>query len=203
MAIRKSLIEYLLIISLAIFPTALFGQGQGSNQFFTQISPEVVVVDYRTLYLRSNYGIRVASEYQEAQLSLRAESTYFTKLFEEEEQVLAEQKKNLPSSEFEQLVLDFDTRVESRRKLQDGKGVALSDWESQQRELFQSYVSPIIFQVAQIFGTKIVLPRDVIIWYDETLDITPYVLAQANASFGDGRGLAEYVSPIEFADITE
>ena len=204
MAFRNSLLHYLAICFLALVPTNVLGQSSVSNgQFYPQVSPDVVVVDYRTLYLRSQFGFRVASEYQEAQLALRAESTYFTELFEEEERDLAEKKSNLPASEFELLVIDFDTRVETRRKLQDGKGVALSEWESQQRELFQAYVSPIIFQVAQVFGTKMVLPRDVIIWYDETLDITPYVLAQANATFGDGTNLSEYRNPLEFAGIAE
>ena len=204
MAIRKSLLEFLTIFSLAILPSTLLGQSSSSNgQFYPQVSPDVVVVDYRTLYLRSQFGIRVASEYQEAQLALRAESTYHTELFQDEEKVLAEKKSNLPASEFDLLVVDFDTRVETRRKLQDGKGVALSEWESQQRELFQAYVSPIIFQVAQLFGTRMVLPRDVIIWYDESLDITPFVLAQANATFSDGTGLSEYRNPLEFAGIDE
>ncbi len=204
MAIRKSLLQFLTIFSLAILPSTLLGQSSSSNgQFYPQVSPDVVVVDYRTLYLRSQFGIRVASEYQEAQLALRAESTYHTELFQDEEKVLAEKKSNLPASEFDLLVVDFDTRVETRRKLQDGKGVALSEWESQQRELFQANVSPIIFQVAQLFGTRMVLPRDVIIWYDESLDITPFVLAQTNATFGDGTGLPEYRNPLEFVGIDE
>ena len=204
MTTRNSLLKFLAIFFLAILPTNLLGQNNSSNgQFYPYLSPDVVVVDYRTLYLRSQFGIRVASEYQEAQLALRAESTYHTELFQDEEKVLAEKKSNLPASEFDLLVVDFDTRVETRRKLQDGKGVALSEWESQQRELFQANVSPIIFQVAQLFGTRMVLPRDVIIWFDETLDITPYVLAQANATFGDGTGLSEYRNPLEFAGIDE
>ncbi len=204
MAIQNRFLEFLVLVSLAIIPSTSFGQSNNpSDQFYPQITPDVVVVDYRTLYLRSQFGIRVASEFQEAQLSLRAESSYYTEVFEEEEKVLADKKKSLSVSEFDLLVVDFDTRVETRRKLQDGKGIALSQWESQQREIFQAYVSPIIFQVAQIFGTRMVLPRDYIIWYDETLDITPYVLTQANATFGDGTGLAEYRNPMEFTGISE
>lgn len=204
MAIRKTILEFLTIITLAILPSTLLGQSNGSSdQFFPKVSPDVVAVDFRTIYLRSQFGIRVAREYQEAQLALRADSTYHSELFEEEERVLAEKKGNLSALEFDLLVVDFDTRVETRRKLQDGKGVALSEWESQQRELFQAYVSPIVFQVAQDFGTKMVLPRDVIIWFDESLDITPYVLALANATIGDGTGLSEYRNPLEFAGISE
>ena len=204
MAIRKFLLELLVIFFLAILPAISFGQGQGSNeQFYPSVRPEVSVVNYRTLYLRSQYGIRVASEYQEAQLSLRAEGTYYSELFEDEERELAEKKGNLNSSEFELLVKDFDIRVESRRMIQDGKGVALSEWENRQQEIFQAYVTPVIVQVAQFFGSKLVIPRDLTIWTDESLDITPYVLAQVNATIGDGTGLTEYSNPLEFAGIAE
>ncbi len=204
MAIRKFLLELLTLFSLAILPATSFGQSQGSSeQFFPSVRPEVTVFDYRTLYLRSQFGIRVASEYQEAQLSLRAEGTYYSELFEDEERDLAEKKGNLTSSEFELLVEDFDTRVESRRMIQDGKGVALSEWENRQQEMFQAYVTPVIVQVAQFFGSRLVIPRDLTIWTDESLDITPYVLAQVNATIGDGTGLTEYTNPLEFAGIAE
>ncbi|MYJ86379.1 MAG: hypothetical protein F4044_01525 [Rhodobacteraceae bacterium] len=204
MAIRKFLPKLLTLFSLAILPATSFGQSQGSNeQFYPSVRPEVSVVNYRTLYLRSQYGIRVASEYQEAQLSLRAEGTYYSELFEDEERELAEKKGNLNSSEFELLVEDFDIRVESRRMIQDSKGAALSQWENRQQEMFQVYVTPIIVQVAQFFGSKLVVPRDLTIWTDESLDITPYVLAQVNATIGDGTGLTEYSNPLEFAGIAE
>lgn len=204
MAIRKFLVELLTVFSLAILLSTSFGQGQGSSeQFYTPVVPDVVIVNYRTLYLRSQFGIRVASEYQDAQLSLRAESTYFSELFEDEESKLAEIKSNISASEFESLVEDFDARVETRRMLQDSKGVALGEWESQQREIFQAYISPIIIQVAQVLGTKLVLPSDVTFWHDESLDITPYVLTQANATFGDGTDLAEYRNPHEFSGIEQ
>ena len=204
MAIRKFLVKLLTIFSLAIVPSTVFGQSQGSSgQFYPSVRPEVTVVDYRTLYLRSQFGIRVASEYQEAQLSLRAEGTYYSELFEDEERDLADKKGNLTSSEFDLLVEDFDTRVESRRMIQDGKGVALSEWENRQQEMFQAYVTPVIVQVAQFFGSRLVIPRDLTIWTDESLDITPYVLAQVNATIGDGTGLTEYSNPLEFAGIAE
>ena len=101
MAIRKFLLELLTLFSLAILPATSFGQSQvSSEQFHPSVRPDVTVVDYRTLYLRSQFGIRVASEYQEAQLSLRAEGTYYSELFEDEERELAEKKGNLTSSEF-------------------------------------------------------------------------------------------------------
>jgi len=204
MAIRKYLLELLTLFSLAILPATSFGQSQvSSEQFHPSVRPDVTVVDYRTLYLRSQFGIRVASEYQEAQLSLRAEGTYYSELFEDEERELAEKKGNLTSSEFELLVEDFDTRVESRRMIQDGKGVALSEWENRQQEMFQAYVTPVIVQVAQFFGSRLVIPRDLTIWTDESLDITPYVLAQVNATIGDGTDLTEYSNPLEFAGIAE
>lgn len=161
------------------------------------------MVDYQSLYLRSQFGIRVASEYQEAQLSLRAEGNYYSELFEDEERELAEKKDNLTSSEFELLVEDFDSRVESRRLVQDGKGIALSEWENRQQEIFQAYVTTIIVQVAQFFGSKLVIQRDLTVWTDESLDITPYVLAQVNATIGDGTGLSDYSNPLEFAGIAE
>lgn len=204
MAIRKLLLELLILFSLAFLPTTVFGQSQGSGeQFYPSVQPEVTVVDYRTLYLRSQFGIRVASEYQEAQLSLRAEGTYYSELFEDEERDLAEKKGNLASSEFDLLVKDFDTRVESRRIIQDGKGVALSEWENRQQEIFQAYVTPVIVQVAQFFGSRLVIQRDLTIWTDDSLDITPYILAQVNATIGDGTGLTEYSNPLEFAGIAE
>lgn len=204
MAIRKFLLELLTLFSLAILPAISLGQNQDSSeQFYPSVKPEVAVVDYRTLYLRSQFGIRVASEYQEAQLSLRAEGTYYTELFEDEERELAEKKVNLTSSEFELLVEDFDTRVEARRMIQDGKGVALSEWQNRQQGIFQVYVSPIIIQVAQFFGSKVVIQRDLTIWTDESLDITPFVLDQVNAAIGDGTGLPEYSNPLDFADIAE
>ncbi|MCY4186558.1 MAG: OmpH family outer membrane protein [Rhodobacteraceae bacterium] len=204
MTIRKFLLEPLTILFLAILPATSFGQSQGpSEQFYPSVSPEVAVVDYQSLYLRSQFGIRVASEYQEAQLSLRAEGNYYSELFEDEERELAEKKDNLTSSEFELLVEDFDSRVESRRLVQDGKGIALSEWENRQQEIFQAYVTTIIVQVAQFFGSKLVIQRDLTVWTDESLDITPYVLAQVNATIGDGTGLSDYSNPLEFAGIAE
>jgi len=136
-------------------------------------------------------------------LSLRAEGNYYSELFEDEERELAEKKDNLTSSEFELLVEDFDSRVESRRLVQDGKGIALSEWENRQQEIFQAYVTTIIVQVAQFFGSKLVIQRDLTVWTDESLDITPYVLAQVNVTIGDGTGLSDYSNPLEFAGIAE
>lgn len=136
-------------------------------------------------------------------MSLRAEGNYYSELFEDEERELAEKKDNLTSSEFELLVEDFDSRVESRRLVQDGKGIALSEWENRQQEIFQAYVTTIIVQVAQFFGSKLVIQRDLTVWTDESLDITPYVLAQVNATIGDGTGLSDYSNPLEFAGIAE
>ncbi len=204
MPIRKFSLKFLILFSLVLLSATSFGQSQvSSEQFYPSVRPEVTVVDYRTLYLRSQFGIRVANGYQEAQLSLRAEGTYYSELFEDEERELAEKKGNLTSSEFELLVEDFDTRVEFRRMVQDRKGVTLSEWENRQQEIFQAYVTPIIIQVAQLFGSKLVIPIDLIIWTDESLDITPYVLVQVNATIGDGTGLTEYINPLEFVGIAE
>ena len=87
---------------------------------------------------------------------------------------------------FELLVEDFDTRVESRRMIQDGKGVCSERvGKTDNKRCFRQYVTPVIVQVAQFFGSRLVIPRDLTIWTDESLDITPYVLAQVNATIGD------------------
>ena len=149
----------------------------------------VLVIDSERLFLKSDFGIRVAREIEAGSSALASENRRIEAELATEEQELTERRATLSPGAFQPLADAFDTRVQETRQAQAAKSRALNAQLEQEREAFLNVAGPVLEELMREVGASVVLDRRTVFISAHSADITGAAIIRLNARLGQGAPL--------------
>ena len=150
------------------------------------VTSPILVIQSDRLYAESEFGKRVAQERDEAIAALEAENERVASELEEEERVLTEQRKTMPSADFRAAADAFDAKAQAAREAQISKQREIAQRAEEERLRFLRSLNPVLEQILAESNALVILERRTAFAVRDVLDVTDRALFQANRILGDG-----------------
>lgn len=150
------------------------------------VTSPILVIQSDRLYEDSEFGKRVAQERDEAIAALEAENERVASELEDEERVLTEQRKTMPSADFRAAADAFDAKAQAAREAQINKQREIAQNAEDERQRFIRSLNPVLEQILAESNALIILERRTAFAVRDVLDVTDRALFQANRILGDG-----------------
>ncbi len=150
------------------------------------VATSILTVDIDRLFAQSQFGERIALEYEEGRAALATENRRIAEALREEELALAAARPDMDPTVFQTEAEAFDEKAQAIRRAQDAKENALEGLLSDGRDQFLEVVGPILEQVVIDRGASAILDRRAVLVSRDGIDITDEAIARINAQIGDG-----------------
>jgi Skp family chaperone for outer membrane proteins len=147
----------------------------------------VLTIDQERLFAESQFGLAATARLTAEEAALVAENLKIEAALEAEERGLTSQRPTMSAEAFRVLADTFDEKVEGIRSAQRAKYTALTAaYDEDRRRFFLQIAPPVIAQAMQDMGAVAVLDKQSIILSLQSIDVTAKVIAQIDATVGDG-----------------
>jgi Skp family chaperone for outer membrane proteins len=150
------------------------------------VTSPILVIQSDRLFSESEFGQRVARDRAAAEAALEEENQRVATELEEEERVLTEQRKTMPSADFRAAADAFDAKAQAAREAQISKQREISQTAENERLRFLRSLNPVLEQILAESNALIILERRTAFAVRDVLDVTDRALFQANRILGDG-----------------
>lgn len=148
--------------------------------------PALLTVDIDRLFAQSQFGERIAREYNEGRAALASENRRIADALRTEELALAEQRADMDVDVFRSEAAAFDEKAQGIRRAQDAKERALEDTLAEGRVQFLEVTRPILGQLMVERGAFAILDRRSVLLSLGSVDITDAAIRQIDTTLGDG-----------------
>jgi Skp family chaperone for outer membrane proteins len=146
----------------------------------------VLVLDQDRLFGESRFGKAVLARHQQAIEALQAENRRIETALEAEERDLTERRSKLPSAEFKNLAVEFDTKAEGIRKAQTAKSDDIkASLEAEQRRFVQT-VRPVLDGLMRDVGALVIIDARAVIYSQSGVDVTAIAISRLDDVLGEG-----------------
>lgn len=142
--------------------------------------PSILVVDVQSIFEKSTAVVKVREQIDKKAEEFRKDSAskedYFKKKFDE----LEKQKSVLAKDAFEKKNADLSKEfADAQKKVQDNRSTLDKGYMDSMQQV-ETTLTDIVKEVATKKGVKVVLPKNQIIYSDDSLDVTNQVLEDLN-----------------------
>ncbi len=151
---------------------------------------DVLTIDSDVLFTQSLFGLRVSQDVVAKETVLSTENRRIQAELTAEELALTEKRKEMSAEDFRAVAEAFDARVVQFRQQQDQKLVDIERGKKLEEEKFVQAASPILTELMQEAGAKVVMERRNVLLLDPSIDITSRAILRLNQTLGDGRTIA-------------
>lgn len=155
------------------------------------VQSPVLTIDSERMFVTSDFGQRVAQDFEAQGKILEAENSRMEAELMAEEKELTTKRASLPADQFRGLADAFDTKVERIRAQQNAKSRALTQTTDTARRQFLIAARPVLEQLMQEANAAIIVERRSIFLSARAIDITDLAIERLNAQIGDGRHLPD------------
>ena len=166
-----------------------FGAATGPGaqaQVEDAIQSEILVLDLERFFAGTKVGQRLTEQYQSERDALIANNRALEAELRREEQALTEARKTLSAEQFRAKADAFDEKVRSIRHENENKARDLERGRELAPLSLMRMAEPILVQVMQDSGGKIILDNRQILLRADIIDITDLAIARVDAAIGDG-----------------
>lgn len=146
----------------------------------------ILTISSDRLYAESDYGRRVAEEFETESGKLAAENRRIEQELTEEEQELTDRRPGMEAAAFRELANAFDEKVKQIRRAQDAKARALVQKNEGEQVRFIQAARPILAELMREAGAGVILERSSVFLSANAIDVTEVAIARMNATVGDG-----------------
>lgn len=160
-----------------------------------QVIAPLLTVDIEQLFSRSEFGQRIAQEYNDERETLATENRRIADALREEELALTAQRSTMAPSIFRSEAEAFDVKAQAIRRAQDAKAAALDVMLSDGREQFLNVTRPVLGQLMVDYGAVAILDRRSVLLSLSSVDITDDAVARIDATIGDGLSASSQTTP--------
>jgi Skp family chaperone for outer membrane proteins len=151
------------------------------------VATPVLTIDQDRLFAESQFGRAAIARLAAEEEALVAENLKIETALETEERGLTSQRSTMSAEAFRLLADAFDVKVEGIRAAQRAKYTALTTaHDEDRRRFFVEIAAPAIAKTMQASGAVAVLDKQSIILSLQSIDVTAQVIAQIDATVGDG-----------------
>lgn len=168
----------------------LVSQAAMAQELMLVQSP-VLTIDSERMFVASDFGQRVAQDFEAQGKILEAENSRIEAELMAEEKELTTKRASLPADRFRVLADAFDTKVEAIRTQQNAKSRALTQTTDTARRQFLIAARPVLEKIMQETNAAIIMERRSIFLSARAIDITDLAIERLNAQVGDGRNLPD------------
>ena len=177
------------VIKLVFVVVGLLGAAPIAAQELGTTASAVVTIDREKLFLKSDFGKRVAREVEAAGNELAAENRRIEAELADAEQELTDLRATMSVTDFRPLADAFDTRVQTTRQAQAAKTRALNALLGQERDVFLNAAVPVIETLMKEIGVSVVLDRRTVFSSAASSDITEDAIQRLNDDLGEGKNI--------------
>jgi Skp family chaperone for outer membrane proteins len=172
-------------VAFAAQLTGVAAQTQTDAQ--SAVATPVLTIDQERLFADSQFGRAATARLTANEEALVAENLKIESALEAEERALTSQRPTMAADAFRVMADAFDVKVEGIRAAQRAKYTALTAaHDDDRRRFFLQIAPPVIAQTMQEMGAVAVLDKQSIILSLQSIDVTAQVIAQIDATVGDG-----------------
>jgi Skp family chaperone for outer membrane proteins len=151
------------------------------------VATPVLTIDQDRLFTESQFGRAAIARLAAEEEVLVAENLKIETALETEERNLTSQRPTMSAEAFRVLADAFDVKVEGIRAAQRAKYTALTTaHDEDRRRFFVDIAAPAIAKTMQASGAVAVLDKQSIILSLQSIDVTTQVIAEIDATVGDG-----------------
>lgn len=151
-----------------------------------QLAPTILTVDIDRLFAQSEFGQRVAENYNTEGAALAAENRRIAEALREEELALAAQRPDMAPDVFRAEAEAFDEKAQGIRRAQDAKEAALEETLATARNQFLEATRPILGGLMVERGAVAILDRRTVLLSLGSIEITDDAIERINEVLGDG-----------------
>lgn len=161
--------------------------GVAQNQVFDGDGREthsILVLNQEKLLRNSKTGQALLEEERGLTEAHRNEGLQLDAALEEEERDLAEKRKTLPTDQFAELAVQFDTKVVATRRDHQRKSETLARTVEDMRKQFFARIVPIVAQIMKERGADLVFEQRNVLFTGPNVDITDEVIQRLDQATG-------------------
>ncbi len=146
-----------------------------------QQAPEVVVVSRERILREAQAAHRLSAAEDEMTARLQGQIDETKVRFASEEEELARLRAELPASEFETRIADFDQRVRQARRVAQERAAALQKGFQDARAAIVAALPALIERLRVEAGARLVVNADQVLAADPSADLTDRAIALLDA----------------------
>ena len=151
-----------------------------------QVVTTILTVDLDRLFGQSQFGERIADDYNTGRLDLNAENRRIADALRVEELELAAQRPDMDPTVFRTEAEAFDEKAQGIRRAQDAKENALEANLEEGRAQFLEVSRPILEQLMVERGALAIVDRRLVLLSNPIIDVTDAAIQSINTAIGDG-----------------
>lgn len=173
----RRLVIYALMCCLFLPPM------QGAAQDATK---PVLTIDWVTFLRETQYGRRLAAEFQAEKDALQAEWDRIELELSQEEEELVRQRDLVTPEQFRALSKAFDQKVVAVRREQRERRAELPEKEMAYSRALLQAAGPILFELVQQNGASVLIDKRNVLVDLSSVDITRQAIQEMDQRIGDG-----------------
>lgn len=176
----------LLCVALAGFalPAAAQDDQTPPRSQFERVA--ILTVDIDRLFNGTQFGERVAREFNTDSAALAEENRRIAEALRAEELALAEARPDMEPESFRAAAEDFDEKAQGIRRAQDAKERALENALVEARDQFLIVSRPVLGQLMLDRGAFVIVDRRSVVLSLGSIDVTDDAIARIDAEIGEG-----------------
>ncbi len=178
---RSALVKLCLVLALFLANPA-----GGVAQQLGLPDSVILTISSDRLFSDSEFGQRVAREFEAASGELAKENRRIEQDLTKEEQELTERRPDMEPTKFRELADAFDVKVKEFRRTQDAKARALVLRNEEEKVKFIQAARPILTELMRESGAGVVLERSSVFLSVTAIDVTEVAVSRLNATIRDG-----------------
>ncbi len=176
------MIRFVIIAALALGLFAAPPRGMAQDG-----AKPVLTIDWLTFLRETQYGRRLAAEFQAEKDALQAEWDRIELELSQEEEELVRQRQIVSAEEFRALSKAFDQKVIAVRREQRERRAELPEKEMAYSRALLQAAGPILFDLVQQNGASVLIDKRNVLVDLSSVDVTRQAIEEMDRRIGDGR----------------
>jgi Skp family chaperone for outer membrane proteins len=175
------------MIRLVVIATLALGLFAAPQSGFAQDGAKpVLTIDWLAFLRETQYGRRLAAEFQAEKDALQAEWDRIELELLQEEEELVRQRQIVSAEEFRTLSKAFDQKVVAVRREQRERRAELPEKEMAYSRALLQAAGPILFELVQQNGASVLIDKRNVLVNLSSVDVTRQAIQEMDRRIGDG-----------------
>jgi Skp family chaperone for outer membrane proteins len=175
------------MIRLVVIATLALGLFAAPQSGFAQDGAKpVLTIDWLAFLRETQYGRRLAAEFQAEKDALQAEWDRIELELSQEEEELVRQRQIVSAEEFRALSKAFDQKVVAVRREQRERRAELPEKEMAYSRALLQAAGPILFELVQQNGASVLIDKRNVLVNLSSVDVTRQAIQEMDRRIGDG-----------------
>jgi Skp family chaperone for outer membrane proteins len=175
------------MIRLVVIATLALGLFAAPQSGFAQDGAKpVLTIDWLAFLRETQYGRRLAAEFQAEKDALQAEWDRIELELLQEEEELVRQRQIVSAEEFRNLSKAFDQKVVAVRREQRERRAELPEKEMAYSRALLQAAGPILFELVQQNGASVLIDKRNVLVNLSSVDVTRQAIQEMDRRIGDG-----------------